>query len=310
MQTTETRLTPEMWEQMWNPTYPKAGNTKGASKGMSREKALQHDFLQTHPVRARKMLVLDYDGDNSDEIMWLIKEQVWDMGLLPEPNWITLTPSGGAHVGYFIYESCGTDKGISYFMSVFDGLKDASGSDLAYTGMKTRNPLTHKTEWLRAEPYTLKELAKYAKAKPAHWYKRNKKYETHGSRHLELFSQLSAWAYRECLKPMYNTRILIEAQRINEQFEEQLPLSHIVSIAKSIQRFTAKHFSEEKRSAIQRARGKKSGKVRTAKAAENYTMLLDMVAAGLTVKEIAFQTEKSVGATNQALRRAKEFAAK
>jgi DNA-directed RNA polymerase specialized sigma24 family protein len=37
-------------------------------------------------------------------------------------------------------------------------------------------------------------------------------------------------------------------------------------------------------------------------------MLLDMVEAGLTVKEIAFQTEKSVGATHQALRRAREQA--
>jgi hypothetical protein len=305
---TETRLTPEMWEAMWNPTRPTAGDDKGASYRTDRLTALTKKFIQTHPAKARKMLVLDFDGDNCDEIMWLIRELVYDLGILPEPNWITLTPSGGAHAGFFIESSVGTEKGIAYFMSVFNDLKDISGSDLNYTGMKTRNPLLHQTEWLRAEPYTLRELASFTKKKPANWYKPKNKIETHGSRHLELFEQLRAWSYIEWRKPMFETRILVEAQRINMEFSEELPLSHIVSIANSIERFISKHFTEEKYREIKSQKGKKSGAVRAAKAVPKNKMLLDMDAAGLSVAEIAEQVGKSYEATAKAIQRAKKKA--
>jgi hypothetical protein len=120
---------------------------------------------------------------------------------------------------------------------------------------------------------------------------------------------LSAWAYRECLKEHYETRILVEAQRINMEFAEELPLSHIVSIVRSIEKFTNLHFSEEEFSKIQKARGKKSGAARAEKAKPKNQMLLDMDAAGLTLAEIAEQIGKSKDATRQALKRAKQKAA-
>ena len=134
--------------------------------------------------------------------------------------------------------------------------------------------------------------------------------ETHGSRHLELFEQLRAWSYIEWRKPMFETRILVEAQRINMGFAEELPLSHIASIASSIERFIAKHFSEEEYSRIQSWKGKRGAAKRwDGQGPRTDAEILDYLAAGFSVKEIAEARGKSVGSTYQAIRKAKKAAA-
>ena len=154
---------------------------------------------------------------------------------------------------------------------------------------------------MRAEGYTLSELHKFIKPKPKSWYKPRKPVEEHGSRHLALFNQLRQWAYRECLKEQYEVRILLEAQRINAEFDNPLPLSHVNSIVGSIERFTRQNFSKEKRSEIQRHRANKRWKGQGPATIE---MILEMVDAGLKPKEIAELRGQKMDAAYKSIQRA------
>ena len=297
-------MTESDFPAQWNPSRPLAGNQKGVAYRTSREEALTMRFIQTHPNRAKKLLTLDYDMIDAE---WLILSQAYDMQTIPEPNYITTNPSGGAHVGYFLKDSVGTDKGIKYFDYVHTGLKEVSGSDLAYVGIKTRNPLhpEQATRWMRSEPYTLSELHKFIKPKPKSWYKPRTEVEEHGSRHLALFNQLRQWAYRECLKDSYEVLIMLEGQRINAEFDSPLPLSHVASIVASIERFTSKNFSKKQFSQIQSNRAKKR---HGDQGPQTVREILELVDAGLTAREIGELRGQTKGTAQKAIQRAKKAA--
>jgi hypothetical protein len=298
-------MTPEKFRELWNPARPLAGDTKGASYRTSREDALDnHLFIQTHPKRAKKLIVLDYDGEG-ERMDWLVKEQAYDLQLIPEPNYITINPSGGCHVGYFIEQSVGTDKGISWFNDVFEGLKDVSGSDPNYTGDKTRNPTspTQVTEWGTAHIYTLKELAAFTKPKSASWYEKKNKLDVGNSRTLALFDSLSAWSYREWRKPNFETRIILEAHRINSEFDKPLPVSSLLTTVRSIEGFIKNNFSEAQFSKIQSNRANRRWKGQGQKTNEEILAYLE---AGFSVREISESMGKSLDATRKAVQRAKK----
>lgn len=299
---TDTRMTKEMFDAMWNPRRPLAGDEKGTAYPMSRAQAKEKRYIQTHPRGAKKLICLDYDFDGESD--WIIKAQVED-GIIPEPNWITTNPLNGHSQAVFVIEdSVSTPAGILWFDNTFTSLKIETGSDLGYLGHKMKNPLhpAQVTEWMRAEPFTLRELAAFTKPLPTHFYTKKNQLPEIGRNNI-MFNKLSAWAYREWRKPKFETRLLVEAQRINMEFDEELPLREIVSIANSIERFVKAHFSEAKFSAIQKARANKRWQ---GQGKQTTQMLLDMVEAGLTVQEISEQRGKSVTSTYKAIQRAKK----
>lgn len=303
MPITDTRMTPADFERLWNPARPLAGNDKGASYRTSREDALTKKFIQTHPQRAKRLLILDYDGFDSD---WQVLSQVYDEELLPEPNYMTLNPAtGGVHVGYFLTSPVGSPAGLSYFNNTFEGLKDVSQSDPAFMGSKTRNPLhpDQATTWMRGDTYELAELYKFVKPKPAGWYKPRNPVEENGSRHQALFNKLRAWAYREWRKEGYELRIMLEAQRLNAENDEPLPLGDIVSTVGSVERWIAARFSEAQFRSIQSKRANLRWQGQGDATVEEILAMLD---AGFKAKDIAEQRGMTMDAAYKAIQRAKK----
>jgi hypothetical protein len=307
METLDDVMTPELFEEWLPGKRPLAGDTKEAAFPMAREVALKKKFI-AQPKRAKKFMVLDFDIDQSD---WWIKSLCYDMDengrtKLPEPSWITINPeTEHGQAGWAVNATVGSPKGLSYWDAVFDGMKRISGSDMGFVGAKFRNP-THPdqiTEWKTSRTYSLKELEDYTE-KPAYWYTKKNKLESLG-RHNDLFNDLSAWSYREWRKPNFDNRIMLEAQRLNNLFDEPLPYSHLVTTARSIQGFISKHFSEAQFSAIQKNRANRRWQ---GQGAETNQFLLDHIDAGFTPKEIAELRGKSLKSTYNAISKAKKAA--
>lgn len=300
---TDTRMTAEDFERLWNPSRPLAGNEKGAAYRTSREDALTKKFIQTHPQRAKRLLVLDYDGFGSD---WEVLSQVYDDELLPEPNYMTLNPTtGGVHVGYFLTSSVGSPAGLSYFNNTFEGLKDVSGSDLSFVGSKTRNPLhpDQATTWMRGETYELAELYKFVKPKPAGWYKPRNPVEENGSRHQALFNKLRAWAYREWHKDSYEVRLMLEAQRLNAEFDTPMGLSEVVNTMNAVERWIAPRFSWAEFCAIQSRRANKRW---GGQGDATIEAILNLIDAGLKAKDVAEIRGITIDAAYKAIERARD----
>jgi hypothetical protein len=230
-------------------------------------------------------------------------------GKILMPNWITTNPfTGNAQAGWFLSGSVGSERGKAWFDAIYESLKVAAHSDAGYQNAKMRNPIhpNQMTQWLHSGTYTLKELAAMTPPMSAHFYtKKEGSMLPEVGRNNILFNKLSAWAYREWRKDGFEVRILVEAERINQEFPEQLSLSEIVAIVASVERFIKKHFTEAKFSAIQSRRSKARW---NGQGAATNEMLLNMVEAGLSIKEIAEQLEKSYDATKKAVQRAKKAA--
>lgn len=292
----------------YNPVRPLAGDTKGASYRTSTAEALTKRYIQNHPNRARKLLVLDFDSIDGEPMDVTIKSLAFDLELIPVPSYICSNPlTGGAHAAYWVEGTTGSEKGLEYWDDTFTGLKDASGSDFNYTGQKTYNPLhpSFFTEFLTAHEYSLKELKEFTTAKPKSWYRKKNKLNVNGSRTLELFDKLSEWGYHEWRKDSFEVRIMLEAQRLNTEFATPLPQSQLNATVKSIENFIKVNFAS--------ARGRKEFSATQSYRANlrwdgqgerTNEELVAMVDAGFTKKEIAAATGKSMGATYQAVGRA------
>jgi hypothetical protein len=297
-------MTPELWVENWLPFYPLAGDTKGVAYPMSRERAIEKQFIQLQGAADYKNVVsLDID---SDEAALLIKSLTYDDHKLPEFNWLTVNPlKNTAQVGYFIDGAVGTTRGLSYHKAIETGLSGVAGSDGGYTGFKGRNPLYkgQVTEWGTAKVYTLAELGSFVEKLPDHFYKNKKPVESLG-RNTDLFNDLKAWSYRprNWRNPNFDTFIMLEAQRINQEFDEPLPYSELVTTANSVKKWVRAHFSEEEYSRIQ---SYKSRLYWGTTKEDNDKKFLDYYNAGFTAKEVAELEGKSVGAVRTATRRAR-----
>jgi hypothetical protein len=305
--TQELTMTEEMFKEMWQPRRPLAGDEKGVAYPMSREKALSHLFIQTHSQRSKNVMVADVDlsFDSSWVIMGLVED-----GKIPMPNWITTNPfTGNAQAGWFLTGTVGSEKGKAWFDAVYEDFKLKAQSDPGYQNAKMRNPIhpNQMTEWLYGGTYTLKELASFTDPMPKHWYtKRADAMLPEVGRNNILFNKLSAWAYREWRKEAFEVRILVEAERLNQEFPEQLPLSEIVAIVSSVERFIKKHFTEEAFSKIQRRRiAKRWGNTKQ----DNIDKMLAYLDAGFKLKEIAAAEDKSYNAVKLAMQTAKKWRA-
>jgi hypothetical protein len=305
------RFSPELFVANYNPPYPLAGDTKGAAYSMTPEEALKHQFIQSNAKGSPNLLVVDID--DCESTLWL-KHLVYDKELIPEPNWTTTNPhKGSSHAVWVIDGGAGTTKGRDFMEDMRVGLTDLAGGDPDYIGLKgkMRNPLHsgQVTEWGTDHIYTLKEIKTFlTKAQPKGRPKAKRPTNTVGSRHLELFDQLRQWAYYEWKNPNFQTRIMLEAMRINSEFSTPLHSSSLVTVTRSIEGFIKREFSLEKWKKIQSYRGKKSGEVRGIPAAEKRAAILAHLEAGFSVREIQEALGiKSLDAARQAVHRAKTY---
>jgi len=195
-------------------------------------------------------------------------------GNLPPPNVIMCNPKNGrAHSAYLMTvpvarHSMARPDPLRYFAAIERGVARRLEADRYYSGLIAKNPLhpDWRTEWRRDQPYTLAELEGWL-------FERDMRPDptietTLGAgRNVTVFDELRTIAYREVLKfkrdgagfEAWLARCQHDATRLNLQFPRALKLSEVRAIAKSVAKWTWRHFSPEKFGARQSIRGKISG---------------------------------------------------
>jgi hypothetical protein len=169
-----------------------------------------------------------------------------------EPNWMAVNPNNGhAHYGYLIKDPVSNGlksriKPIAFVDAIERGMTVKIGSDLAYSGFMTKNPMNDKWDVYTGEEhaYTLNDLADNVKLI---W--KSTKGQTEDlselGRNSTLFEQCRFWGYRnaERYKQTSNYESFYKAVKSvcdhhNMQFSTLLPESEVKSVAKSIAQYS------------------------------------------------------------------------
>lgn len=272
------------WEQLWLPLYPFASDDlRDGIYRMKRKDALERRYVEANPHALSNLLVIDID--HSDALL----RAVWDRKDWL-PNAVVENPKNGhAHAVWALREPVtrteyARRKPLAYAAAVTEGLRRSVDGDKGYSGLITKNP-EHESwnaRWLTDYLYSLGELDSHLAGAgfmpPPSWQKTKRRNPVGLSRNCTLFETARTWAYREVRfhwgdpLGLYDA-ILFEAQALNAEFEEQLPVSEVRAIVSSIHRWiTTKSkmwrdgpaIYEATFTAIQSARGQKSGRARKA----------------------------------------------
>ena len=225
--------------------------------------ALNHQYIQVNNDKFIQFLVIDIDHTNN-----LIYEQK----NLPPPNFIAMNKMSWTCQYIYALKTpiCKADyeknkKALYLFALIQQEYTRLLEGDPLYVNMIAKNPLHEQWYTITPNyfyPYELWELADYITL-PKKIYKRNAIGE---GRNCYLFDTVRKFAYREVLFYKNNSAtetdfygvIYQKLQKLNV-FNNSLPLSEneLRNIAKSITKWTWKHFSCEKFSGIQMKRSHK-----------------------------------------------------
>lgn len=185
---------------------PLCSNKKnGSYKRQSRERALEHAYIETNPLAMQSLIVTDHDGADADFIA--------DLAGLPQPSWVAMnrhTRSG--HIVYALSSPvCLTDAGhrapVNLLARVEQGLTDVLGGDIGYGGRITKNPTNtaHTSIWGKqrlstaSEKSLLKALGDVG-ALPAPHRQAQTVLDSAVGRNVALFNITRQWAYRARLR--------------------------------------------------------------------------------------------------------------
>lgn len=255
------------------------------------------DRLHIQPNTQKLVVCLCFDVDSPTAAM------DWEHQRVPTPNITVKNPANGhAHLIYLLEAPVPTDTNVAsikpiYFMeAIKEGLRRALGADRGYAGVVVKNPMhAHWTtrEW-RKEPYELGELADSVELPtPAEMRKRCKQTDYAGlGRNVTVFEVVRKQSYslvRDYWGPEGERRFfsavleLVEASN-RRDIGNPLSLRELRGIARSISKWTWKHFNRATFREIQACRGAKKG-------ADNRKLLLptaqSMAAEGKSQREIA-----------------------
>lgn len=188
--------------------------------------------------------------------------------LLPTFNMVMVNPANGhAHAAYLLdvpvgrHDAAGL-KPLKLLAAVERGLTRRLGGDRGYAGLLTKNPLHPHwaVEWRRDAPYSLEGLAGWLTREDM---RPDAEIASFGlGRNCMIFDQLRAFAYREVVAfkrsnrsvEAWRSRLITVAQGMNGPFAEPLSSFEVRSIAKSVAKWTWRHFTEDKFAAIQSKR--------------------------------------------------------
>lgn len=230
-----------------------------------RHKALSRAYIDPNPKALVWAMVFDIDRPQA--------ARAWEDSpiLLPVPNWTTQNPKNGhAHLGYVL------DVPVSrtlkakaspqrFFARIQHGMTIALDADRAYTHRLTKTP-NHsrwRTEFLRSEPYELRELRDFlGESLPLRIARKEAVGE---GRNVCLFDGLRHWAYRARLA-YNNEQQWLEACQQHAQelniFSAPLGVREVGQIAKSVAKWTWKNITPQGFSAVQKKRGEKGRRLR------------------------------------------------
>jgi hypothetical protein len=238
----------------------------------AKERAILAKYIQFNQPHA--MFWLGFDVDRAGAAI------DWSDRNAPAPTLTITNPENGhAHLLYALETSIrtapdGKMKPLRYAAAVENALRKKLEADAGYSGLICKNP-NHdnwKVAVWQSELYTLDWLADYLDLNAANDKEIVADYGL--GRNCVLFDKTRKWAYRAIRQgwPMYNQwlKACIErAEAYNLQFSNPLENNEVLSIAKSIAKWTLSNFSPDSferfvtnthKKEIQALRGKIGGK--------------------------------------------------
>lgn len=202
---------------------------------LPREAALRRKYVQPQ-IRARQIGWLIFDIDRQGAAIAYEQEN------LPVPTLTVINPSNAhAHLLYQLAAPVSTTdksskRAIAYLESIERAYKHELGSDPAYSGLLTKNPL-HESWLVSANDvqYELSMLAEYVDLTKCN---HAQELASAGGRNSTVFETVRKIAYK--IARTYETfdefsrEILAQCFELNHAFAERLPDREIQTIAKSI----------------------------------------------------------------------------
>lgn len=236
-----------------------------------REQAMRSRYIQPNPPAQRCWLV--YDVDHHDSGL------DWNDRNAPPPTFVARNPANGhAHLFYGLADpvtttTAGRSAPMRYLAAIDCALREKLAADFGYAGVVAKNPLRTDvwivTEW-EPQLYSLDELDSWLDL--SKYSDRRKRMPEYGlGRNCNLFADLRRWAYRAIRQGWpdhgrWYEAVLTRAEALNHanyQGTKAGVMNHneVKAIAKSVAKYTSKHFSAEGFSEWQAAQGRKGGKV-------------------------------------------------
>ena len=176
-------------------------------------------------------------------------------------------------------------------------------ADFGYAGLITKNPLNPfwETWHIHDRQYDLAELADYVDLPKAEKVEKEI-IRTGVGRNVDLFDNGRLWAYgtirnfrKDKTYQDFAKAVYSHLQSLNSLFQTPLPISEVISTAKSIAKWTWQHFTHEAFSKIQSQRGIRSGESRTLISDERKKQAINLKNAGYSITGIA----RTLGITRQ-----------
>ena len=226
----------------------------------SRKKALEFRHLQLNGPNTYAWITFDVDRDDA--------YRAADDAGLKAPNVISVNPRNGhGHLSYLLATPvhryvASRRKPLEFYAGVERGYRRRLCADRGYSGLIVKNPLhlDWRTEWQALKPYTLEDLdceLDFKDKAPELIIER----EIGAGRNVTVFDNLRRLAYQKvrAFKPTgnfagFHRSVLDLAMGLNMQFYDPLREGEVRAIAKSVAKWTWRHFSMEGFSAIQRER--------------------------------------------------------
>lgn len=240
------------------------------------ERAITKKYIQPNSFNSKSWLIFDIDYA-------VTPEQITDDICAPEPTLFVSNPANGhAHVFYLLKtavhaNSHSSQRALKYAAAIEVGLAQRLNADMTYGALLAKNALNEAwrvfSTTTKPVAYELSELAEYVDLNVL-GSSANDDDNLYGlNRNYTLFERLRTWAYKAIRQTSESTDFsswyeacLSRGEGINAGFKsaglEPLAFGEIKSTAKSVAKFTHKHFDSHNFSLWQSANGKRSGEVR------------------------------------------------
>lgn len=222
----------------------------------------------------------------------------WDDRHCPPPNIVVTNPDNGhAHLLYGLEVPVRKApdaqlKPLRYAAAVEYGILEKLEADYGYAGLIVKNPLHEhwSVQCPQDAPYSLGWLADYIDLDRIDYRKKPADYGL--GRNVTVFNSLRTWAYKAIRDDWPRYEVWHQACKVRaagyNTFPCPLPESEIRATAKSVARWVYENFDAATFSAIQAARGRKSGEARREKQGEKSQII--MTFEGLPSSVVASMT--------------------
>lgn len=226
------------------PHRPYCTDELGTLRIRDKATALAKRYIQVNPPATVGYLVFDVDREGA--------AFSWEQRNLPAPSWAAVNPANGhAHLAYaietpIVRTDAARQKPLKFLAAIQGAFTAQLGADPGYAMFITKNPLNPSWRVISHDRavYGLHQLAEYVDLKA-----KVPKREVSGlGRNCDLFDALRRRAYREVTAfregsdyERWMRFILDTAHKLNS-YTQPLPDSEIRATAKSIGKWTWRHF--------------------------------------------------------------------